>query len=79
MFHKPSQLTGLLFLPGVQRQRLKQARSGSYTVTVGATLISVSGLSISYIDNYSTGLTAEAINDTVTSSAIGGTVTVATA
>lgn len=52
--------------------------SGSYTVTVGATSISVSGLSNSYTDNFSTGLTTDAINYTITSSALGGTVAVAT-
>jgi hypothetical protein len=52
--------------------------SGSYTVTVGATSISVSGLSSSYTDNSVTGLTTDVINYTVTSSAIGGTVAVTT-
>ncbi|MFT5665225.1 MAG: hypothetical protein ACI9JR_002632 [Gammaproteobacteria bacterium] len=52
--------------------------SGNYSVTVGSNSITVSGLSISYTSNLSTGENTETVSYTITSSAIGGTVTVAT-
>lgn len=52
--------------------------SGNYTVTIGTRSIDVSGFSNSYTDNSVTGMTTDTINYTITSSTIGGRVTVTT-